>query len=313
MNETSGAQNIIEVRDLRKSYGAVTAVDGISFDVRRGELFTFLGLNGAGKSTTINILCSILKKDSGNVFVDGLDLDKDSGAIKQKIGIVFQGSVLDGKLSVEDNLKSRAALYRMDKRQRRERIGTVTELLNLEDILKRRYDRLSGGQRRRVDIARALLHEPDILFLDEPTTGLDPNTRISVWQTVENLVKEKGLTVFLTTHYMEEVTRADSVIILDAGRIAARGTPDSLKAEYTTDFLRLLLPRGEEAEAVFSKEGLSFTYKNNSYYAEFPSCTKARDFLSGHPEFTDFEILKGDMDDVFLNVTGKDISGTEEP
>ena len=301
----NGTENIIEVRDLYKAYGDVKAVDGISFDVKRGGIFTFLGLNGAGKSTTINILCSILKKDSGTVTIDGLDLDKHSLRIKQKIGIVFQGSVLDAKLTVLNNLKSRAALYNLSYKERAARIRNVVRTFDLTDILKRKYGTLSGGQRRRVDIARALLHNPRILFLDEPTTGLDPNTRIAVWETVEKLVRTRKLTVFLTTHYMEEVTRADSVMIIDDGRIAASGTPHSLKDLYTADFLRLFEDANKDTENLLDSLGKKYQYKNNSYYVEFDGCMGCRDFLNQYKQYTDFEIIKGDMDDVFLNVTGK--------
>ena len=295
---------IIKVDNLYKSYGAVKAVDGISFSVKRGELFSFLGLNGAGKTTTINILCSILPKDSGSVLIDGYDIDKNKREIKERLGIVFQSGVLDKKLSVLSNLKSRAALYKLTADERAKRVAEVIELFDLYEILKRKYDRLSGGQKRRVDIARALIHSPKILFLDEPTTGLDPTTRVKVWDVIEGLVKE-GLTVFLTTHYMEEVTKADNVIIIDHGRIVAQGTPDELKNKYTTDFLRVIMIQDEKFEEQLQKENKQFSYKSNSYFIEFPSPVEANKFLAKNKKITDFEILKGDMDNVFLNITGK--------
>ena len=306
----TNSDTMIEVSHLAKSFEDIQAVNDISFSVKRGALFTFLGVNGAGKSTTINILCSLLTKDKGIIKINGLDLDKHASQIKNKIGIVFQGSVLDNKLTVLDNLKSRAALYPLDGTMRKKRIAEVTNLLDLGDILKRKYEKLSGGQRRRVDIARALIHEPKILFLDEPTTGLDPGARIAVWQTIEKLVKEKSLTVFLTTHYMEEVTRADHVIILDSGRIVAEGTPDDLKSRFTTDFLRIIAPSSQELDSFLEEQHKKFSYRNNAYYVEFATCTEAHAFIAKHTQFTDFEILKGDMDDVFLSVTGKKLKET---
>lgn len=299
-------QNIIEVQNLYKSFGDVKAVNNISFSVERGSFFAFLGLNGAGKSTTINILCSITKKDSGHVLIDGLDLDKNINKIKEKIGIVFQNSVLDRVLSVRENLNARAGLYNMSKKQIADRIEYLTEILDLKDLLKRRLGVLSGGQKRRVDIARALIHSPNILFLDEPTTGLDPKTRIMVYDILENLQKEKNLTIFLTTHYMEEAAQADNVVILDSGKISANGTPDALKNMYTTDYLRVISVKDENLEKIFKAEKKAFSYKSNSYFVEMKDSLNAIEFINYHDDIVkDFEILKGDMDDVFLNVTGK--------
>lgn len=308
MNQNS--ENIITVKNLSKSYKDITAVDDITFEVKRGKLFAFLGVNGAGKSTTINILTSIIKKDSGEIYIDGYNLDKHPSKVKELIGIVFQSSVLDGQLTVLQNLRSRASLYGLSRKYIKERIEYLTEVFDLSDILKRNYNTLSGGQRRRVDIARALLNEPKILFLDEPTTGLDPNTRISVWKIVENLIDEHGLTVFLTTHYMEEVIRADKVIIIDKGKIVASGSPDELKKEYTTDFVRVITQKNDEIESLFDSEKIIYTYKNNSYYVKSKDADASLAFIKNHRNFiTDFEILKGDMDDVFLNVTGKKLEG----
>ena len=218
-------KKIISVRGLKKYFKDVKAVDDISFEVREGELFAFLGLNGAGKSTTINILCGVLPKDAGEVIVDGTDIDGDIDAVKSKIGIVFQGGVLDKELSVADNLRYKAALYGITGRIYAERLEELSSLLGLKDLLKRPLGKLSGGQKRRIDIARALLHKPKILILDEPTTGLDPHTRVMVWDCLNKLRKESGLTIFLTTHYMEEASEADYVVILDAGHVVAHDTP----------------------------------------------------------------------------------------
>ncbi|MCR5232189.1 MAG: ATP-binding cassette domain-containing protein [Acholeplasmatales bacterium] len=229
--------DIIVVKGLVKNYKNVKAVKDITFSVKEGELFAFLGENGAGKSTTINVLCQVLNKTSGKVIIDGFDIDKDSLEVKKRIGIVFQGTVLDNILTVKENLISRCAYYGMNHKMAMNRVNELVKPLSLEKLLKRKYQTLSGGERRRVDIARALINKPRILFLDEPTTGLDPKTRKIVWDIISNLRKEINLTVFLTTHYMEECNEADNVIILDSGNIVAEGTPNNLKNLYSSNKL----------------------------------------------------------------------------
>ena len=231
--------DIIEIDHLNKRFGEVHAVKDLSFRVKQGELFAFLGVNGAGKSTTINILCGQLPKDSGTVRIDGTALDENPDAIKRCLGVVFQNSVLDKDLAVRENLESRAALYGIRGKAFRDRLAELAELLDFSDLVKRPVGKLSGGQRRRIDIARALLHRPKILILDEPTTGLDPQTRAILWQVIGELRRREGMTVFLTTHYMEEAADADYVVILDHGQIAAEGTPLALKNTYTGDFITL--------------------------------------------------------------------------
>ena len=301
--------NIIEIIDLHKSYGNVKAVDGISFNVKRGSLFAFLGLNGAGKSTTINIICSIIKKDSGMVKVDGLDIDSHVEDIKNITGIVFQQSVLDERLSVKDNLKCRAALYGITGEKFRSTFDFVTNVLSLEDIISRPYGKLSGGQKRRVDIARGLLNEPKLLILDEPTTGLDPQTRKSVWSVIDKLRSERDMTVFLTTHYMEEAGGADDVIILDSGLVAASGTPVELKNRYSGTYIKIY----SEGEGIESKVRALFPqaeYVNNCYRVKISSSEDIKKWVNSCPkDMEDYEIIKGDMDDVFLNVTGKTLAG----
>jgi len=302
--------NIIEVKHLKKSFKQVTAVKDISFRVIKGELFAFLGLNGAGKSTTINILCSIIAKDSGEIYIDGLNVDKDSEKIKEKIGIVFQKSVLDNELTVLQNLYSRASLYPMSKEQAHAKIDELTNILDLHAILKRPYGKLSGGQKRKVDIARALLHNPKILFLDEPTTGLDPTTRLTVWETLYNLKAKTDLTIFLTTHYMEEVAKADYVVILDEGVVSASGSPDELKRQYTSDILRVISEQNEAFTSILQAEKCQYTYRSGAYEISVKSALAALDLVKKYEkEFAEFEILKGNMDHVFLNVTGKKIGG----
>lgn len=227
----------VEVEHLSKSYGEVKAVNDISFRVRQGSLFAFLGVNGAGKSTTINIICSILKKDAGRVTVCGHDLDREGDRIKEEIGIVFQTSVLDKQLTVAENLDLRASFYGLSRAARKKNVERIVELLSLQPILKRPVGNLSGGQQRRVDIARAMVHDPRLLMLDEPSTGLDPKARLAVWSLIDGIRAETGMTVFLTTHYLEEAEKAGYVVIMDRGQIIAEGTPNELKNRYSYDSL----------------------------------------------------------------------------
>lgn len=306
MSESCTINAIMVVENLKKSYGDVKAVNDISFSVQRGSLFAFLGINGAGKSTTINIICSTLNKDSGKVFVDGLDIDKDSKDIKRKIGIVFQNSVLDDKLSVKENLKIRASYYGLRGNDFIRRLDELTEMFELNDILNRQFCKLSGGQKRRVDIARALLHEPDILMLDEPTTGLDPKTRQTVWDIVNRLRIDKGVTVFLTTHYMEEADGADKVVIIDKGQIVADGTPNELKNIFSGDYFKVYTDERAELADKLNKYG-DVSYKNECYVVKLHNKKSGAKLLLAEcaDDIDDFEVIKGDMDDVFLNATGR--------
>ncbi len=298
---------IVEIKNLHKSFKDVKAVDDISFSVKEGELFAFLGVNGAGKSTTINIISGILNKDRGSVFVCGEDIDKNADKIKSSIGIVFQNSVLDKKLSGYDNLKYRAALYGIFGAEFKKRLQEMTELLDLKDILKRPINKLSGGQKRRLDIARALIHRPKLLILDEPTTGLDPKTRITVWKVIDTLRKEEGLTVFLTTHYMEEASDSDFVVILDSGKIVAQGTPHDLKNEYAGDYIKFYNNK-DKVKEYFESLNKNIKEERDFVIVEIDSTKKVHKYLESNPEiFDDFEVLKGNMDDVFLNVTGKNL------
>ncbi len=294
--------NIIEIEHLSKSFGDIKAVQDISFRVKTGELFAFLGVNGAGKSTTINIICGQLHKDSGKILVDGCDLDKNADRIKRDLGVVFQNSVLDKALTVRENLESRAALYSLSGAVFKERLCELAGLLDFEDLLKRPVGKLSGGQRRRIDVARALLHKPKILILDEPTTGLDPQTRKTLWNVVSELQKNENMTVFLTTHYMEEAADADYVVILDSGKIAAEGSPLELKNTYTGDFITLYGVTEQQAKAL----GSPFEPVRDGFRVFVPDTRKATDLILKNPKlFSDYEITKGKMDDVFLAVTGK--------
>ena len=298
--------NIIQINNLNKSFGSVNAVQNLSFRVKKGELFAFLGINGAGKSTTINIMCGQLSKDSGSVFIDKHDLDKDMDYIKRELGVVFQSSVLDSALSVYDNLESRAALYGITGMEFKKRLEELAKILDFENLLKRTVGKLSGGQRRRIDIARALIHRPEILILDEPTTGLDPQTRLLIWNVIERLRTEENMTVFLTTHYMEEAASAGYVVILDKGSIVAEGTPLELKNEYVHDTISLYGVTEDEIKA------LKTEYKEirDGYRIQVKNTLEATKMIVKHQEiFRDYEVVKGGMDDVFLAVTGKILGG----
>ena len=298
--------SIIRINDLRKSFGDIKAVDGLSFRVERGELFAFLGVNGAGKSTTISMICGQLKRDGGDISVCGYDIDRDPEPIKRRIGVVFQNSVLDRALTVKDNLKSRAALYGITGKGLEERLAAVSELLDMDGIMNRPVGKLSGGQRRRADIARALMHDPEILILDEPTTGLDPQTRKMLWDAVRRLRDSEKLTVFLTTHYMEEAADADYAVIIDSGKIVAEGTPLELKNRYTADSITLYGVGESDAADL----GYPVTVLHGAVRISVPDTEAATKLIISRPElFRDYEIIKGRMDDVFLSVTGKKLNG----
>ncbi|MBO5280163.1 MAG: ABC transporter ATP-binding protein [Clostridia bacterium] len=301
--------NIIQVSHLSKSFGEIRAVQDLSFSVEEGSLFAFLGLNGAGKSTTISILCGVLRRSGGEVTVAGFDPDRDPDSLKRQLGVVFQNTALDLPLSVRDNLESRAALYGITGKAFRSRLDELCSLLDIGELLRRPVGKLSGGQRRRIDIARALLHQPRILILDEPTTGLDPQTRHSVWGTIAQLRREQAMTVFLTTHYMEEAADADHVVILNQGQLAAEGTPISLKNRFTGDFITLYGATEENVKVL----GLPYDTMRDAFRIAVSSTKEATNLILSHPEvFCDFEITKGKMDDVFLAVTGKRPEGGEE-
>ena len=299
-------EEIISIKNLNKTFKEVKAVNNLSFKVKKGEFFAFLGINGAGKSTTISIMCGELTRDSGEVYIDGKNIDEQMESIKVKMGVVYQKNVLDDPLTVKDNLKFRGALYGRHGKEFEEKYEKLASLLDFADLSSRTYGKLSGGQKRRVDIARALIHDPEILILDEPTTGLDPQTRKTVWKVVNDLRKEKGLTVFLTTHYMEEVTDADYIVILNKGEIVAEGSPLELKNKYTGDFISIYNVSKEDIVLL----GLPFNEIPNGYRIEVANTYEATKLIINNPNlFKDYEVIKGKMDDVFLNATGIKLGG----
>ncbi|HTP59196.1 MAG TPA: ATP-binding cassette domain-containing protein [Spirochaetia bacterium] len=304
---------IIEIQDLVKRYGALTAVDGISFTVNEGSLFAFLGPNGAGKTTTINVMCTMLPRDGGTIRINGYRVGGEDDEVRRSIGVVFQHSVLDNLLTVRENLKVRASFYRVPGAELARRIAFLSEAIGLGEFLDRRYGSLSGGQRRRADVARALIHTPKILFLDEPTTGLDPQTRQKVWRSVSDMQRREKMTVFLTTHYMEEAAGADDVAIIDHGRIVARGTPAALKERHSSDSL-IVVPRGSGGwEAALQADALTWQKKNDTVVIAVRDSLHALAVLKRiEPHVASFEVIKGNMDTVFMNVTGHAIRGEEE-
>ena len=299
-------KNVIKIENLNKWFKDVHAVNDLSFEVKEGELFAFLGINGAGKSTTISIICNTLRKDSGNVYVCDIDVNTESDDIKNSIGVVFQNTVLDKALSVRENLRHRASLYGIVDGAFEERLKELASILDFNDFIDRQVSKLSGGQRRKIDIARALIHNPKILILDEPTTGLDPQNRTIMWQVINQLRLKKGMTVFLTTHYMEEASDADYVVIIDGGKIVAEGTPNTLKNEFAKDYLTIYNITEEQAKNL----GVDFVQVNDGYRFTVKDTKSVTDLIVANPKlFTDYEVVKGKMDDVFLNVTGKSLLG----
>ncbi len=301
---------IIQVKGLKKYFGEVKAVKGIDFQVEKGELFGFLGVNGAGKSTTISMLCTVLRPTDGQARICGLELEKDDEEIRKRIGVVYQHNCLDDKLTVKENLFTHGALYEKNPKKLAEQVAHVCEVLELTEVFKRRYGKLSGGWKRRCEIARALVHAPQILFLDEPTTGLDPATRKIVWESIDRLRKEEGMTIFLTTHYMEEAARASHIAILHGGELKEYGTPFVLKETYAKDKLKLIPMTGLEKKLTDYLEEKQLPYQKKEEYfqicvkdslAAIPILEEAQSILEG------FEMVQGSMDDVFLNITGKSL------
>ncbi len=303
---------VIKVEGLCKEFGDVKAVKGINFEVQKGELFGFLGVNGAGKSTTINMLCTVLKPTAGSAHICGMQLGKNDEEIRKKIGVVYQNNCLDERLTVKENLFIRGALYESNKKKLNENVARVCELLQLQEVYSRRFGKLSGGLKRRCEIARALLHAPEILFLDEPTTGLDPATRKIVWESIGRLRKEENMTIFLTTHYMEEAARASHIAIIDAGEIKEYGTPFSLKEAYAKDKLNLI-PRSDKQSALkgyLTRQGLAYKQKEEILQVGVKNSMVALPLLNEVSSMIEgFEVVQGSMDDVFLNVTGRKLEG----
>ncbi len=299
---------IIKVKNFSKRYGEFIAVNDISFEVEEGTIFAFLGPNGAGKSTTINTLCTIFEKTSGTLLIDGKDVSTQKSEVRSSIGVVFQDSTLDAKMTVEENLKMHCTFYNVPKKDVEERIKFVLNLVDLLGERKKLVGALSGGMKRRVEIARGLIHYPKVLFLDEPTTGLDPQTRAHIWEYILKLQKERNITIFLTTHYMEEAEICDKIAIIDGGVIVAHDTPYALKKQYTKDKAYITTKSGPQLEQLLEQYELHYDRKEGYYKVDAEYIDRLLQILSLHKEqITDIEIKKGTFNDVFLEITGRKI------
>jgi len=299
---------IIKVRNFTKKYGDYTAVDNISFEVEEGSVFAFLGPNGAGKSTTINTLCTIFEKTAGTLEIGGHDVSTQKNKVRRAIGVVFQESTLDNKMTVDENLKMHCVFYNVPKGLVEERIRFVLELVDLTEWRKKPVSTLSGGMKRRLEIARGLMHYPRVLFLDEPTTGLDPQTRAHIWEYIVRLQKEKNITIFLTTHYMDEAEICSRVAVIDHGVIVANDTPFALKKQYTRDRAYITTKSPAALEELLNRYQLSFTKKPTHYRVDADNVQNLLAVLSEHRDvITELEIKKGTLNDVFLEITGREI------
>lgn len=298
-------EKIIEVKGLKKSYNDVEAVKGIDFYVDSGTLFAFLGPNGAGKSTTIDIICTLLGQNEGSVSVAGFTLGKDDEKIRKNIGVVFQDGLLDKLLTVKENLTIRGGFYGMEGDDLKKSVEFAAQCTGCTEYINRPYGKLSGGQKRRADIARALVNSPKILFLDEPTTGLDPHTRKQVWETIKNLQSQTGMTVFLTTHYMEEAADADYVAVIDKGIITAKGTPSELREKYSSDYISLMPSDEKKLLEIMQKNSYKFEKKGDTYIVKLDSTLNAIPIIDAVRDYIKmFEVKCGNMDEAFINITG---------
>jgi ABC-2 type transport system ATP-binding protein len=311
MNNASNAENVIEVEGLSKNFNGLVAVNEVSFDVKAGETFGFLGPNGAGKTTTINMLCTLLKPTSGKATVHGFDIFTHKNEVRESIGLVFQDPSLDDKLTARENLEFHMVVYRVPRSVREKRASEVLDMVSLTDRADDYVETYSGGMKRRLEIARGLLHYPKVLFLDEPTIGLDPQTRNYIWEYIEDLKKREGITIFMTTHYMEEAEHCDRIAIIDVGNIIALDTPEDLKTMVGGDIIKLVTVDDEKAE-----EELKRRYPEIEMIAD-PECfcfevEKGEEFIPGFIRDFGVEILsinlhRPTLDDVFLKLTGKEI------
>ncbi|MFO8069708.1 MAG: ABC transporter ATP-binding protein [Alkalibacterium sp.] len=301
---------IIEVKNYTKKYGDFTAVDDVSFEVEEGSIFAFLGPNGAGKSTTINTLCTMMEKTAGTLLIDGKDVSTEKDAVREAIGVVFQSQTLDEKMTVNENLKMHCVFYGVPKQEVKDRIYFVLTLVDLLDWQNKSVSSLSGGMKRRVEIARALLHYPKVLFLDEPTSGLDPQTRNRMWEYIARLQKEKNITIFLTTHYMDEAEICDHVAIMDNGKIMVNDTPENLKRLYTKDKAIVKVSNPDVFEAALKRDDHTYKKEKETFYIDI-DIDAIQHFLQFVDQFKnelkDLEIKKGTLNDVFLEITGKEI------
>ncbi|HEL6706362.1 TPA: ABC transporter ATP-binding protein [Listeria monocytogenes] len=300
---------MIKLINVVKKFGEIEAVKGINLEVEKGSLFAFLGENGAGKSTTLSMICTESEPTSGEIFIDDEKLTfKNRKLFRQKLGVVFQENVLDDLLTVRENLYNRASLYGKTKAEITERLALVSSIMGIEDILNRRFEKLSGGQKRRAEIARAIMHDPEILLLDEPTTGLDPKTRVSVWKIIDYLREELGMTVFLTTHYLEEAKDADQLAVIHKGKIIAQGTPANIRSRFSVDKIFFYDAKVAELQKIMKKMNLPFKVTNRTMRVDvIDENVEILAILNQAIGFYDsFEVIKGNLDDAFISMIKED-------
>ena len=296
----------ISVRGLRKSYGDREAVKGIDFEVPEGSFFAFLGPNGAGKSTTISIICSLMEQDSGEVLLFGNDSSLPE--VRRDIGVVFQDSMMDRMLTVRENVTLRGSMYGLTGDDLKDAVSSAISKADAMEFADQRYGQLSGGQRRRADIARALVHSPRILLLDEPTSGLDPQTRKTIWETITTLNRESGMTIFLTTHYMEEASESDDVVIIDHGTIVAHGTPVQLREKYCSDNMVLVPFDMEKLCSALDSSGTPYTVVKDVIHMDIQNTMDALPIIESVKSLiSSFEVRMGTLDDAFINITGGEL------
>jgi ABC-2 type transport system ATP-binding protein len=301
-------KNSIEVEHFTKKYGDFYAVNDISFTVEEGSVFAFLGPNGAGKSTTINTLCTIQEKTSGVLRINGNDVTNQKTRVRNDIGIVFQETTLDGKLTVNENLRLHCDFYKVPKAEVPERINFVLDLVDIKEWKNSPVNSLSGGLKRRTEIARGLVHYPKVLFLDEPTTGLDPQTRANVWDYINKLQKQKNITIFLTTHYMDEAEICNKVAIIDHGKIVAHDTPYNLKKQHTSTTMKIRSSNQAMLGGYCTDHSLKFLVKDELVTILSTDVKAVMEIVSMFKDsIEDIEINKGTLNDVFIAITGKEI------
>jgi ABC-2 type transport system ATP-binding protein len=304
----------IRVADLRKQFGAVEAVRGVSFDVAAGEMFAFLGPNGAGKTTTISMLCTLARPTSGQAWISGFDVASQQAQVRRHIGLVFQESTLDEYLTAEENLRFHAELYGVPKAQMRARMQQVLEMVGLWDRHKSLVRTFSGGMKRRLEIARGLLHSPRVLFLDEPTVGLDPQTRAHIWDYIRELKRREAITMFLTSHYMDEAENCDRMAIIDEGRIVAIDTPSALKASVGQDRVEIRTADDQAAIAALKDRfGLTATKAEGAVRVYVPGGEEfvPRLFAELGVPIRAVSVARPTLDDVFMSYTGRTIRDAE--
>jgi len=301
---------VVETRGLRKAYGKIEAVRGIDLEVQPGEIFGFLGPNGAGKTTTISILCTLVRKTGGEARVAGIDVDADPAAVRKRIGLVFQDPSLDAQLTARENLELHGQIYGVPGRERKQRIDELLAFVGLADRAGSLVQTFSGGMKRRLEIARGLLHQPSVLFLDEPTLGLDPQTRKSIWDHLRQLRTREGVTLFMTTHYMDEAEFCDRIAIIDQGQIVALGSPSELKARVGGDVITVTASdTGAAALEIRQRFALEPLVDDGTLRIEVPDgATFLPRLVREIPmPLTTVTLRRPSLDDVFLKLTGRAI------